>query len=132
MPDYIEGFSGFAVPDTDAAARFYREVLGLVVKDQGGMLFLALPGGATVLVYPSPDHAPAAFTVLNLVVADLPKAIDDLVERGAELVRYDGFRHDERGIVHGNGHGPDIAWTTDPAGNVIGIMERTQEPEGAA
>jgi predicted enzyme related to lactoylglutathione lyase len=131
MPDYIEGFSGFAVPDIDAAATFYREVLGLVVKEDGGMLFLALPGGAGVLVYPRADHVPAAFTILNLAVPDLPKAVDDIVANGAEMVRYDGFRHDERGIVTG-GHGPDIAWTTDPAGNVIALMERAQAPEGAA
>ncbi len=132
MPDYIEGFSGFAVPDVDAAAAFYRDVLGLVVKEEHGMLFLALPGGAGVLVYPRPDHEPAAFTVLNLVVPDLPAAVDLLASKGAEFVRYDGFRHDERGIVRGGGQGPDIAWTTDPAGNVIAVMERVQEPEGAA
>ncbi|WP_144719069.1 VOC family protein [Agrococcus jejuensis] len=132
MPDYIEGFSGFAVPDIDAAATFYRDVLGLVVKEERGMLTLALPGGGHVLAYPKPDHAPAAFTILNLVVPDLPAAIDDLVGRGAEFLRYDGFHHDERGIVHGGGRGPDIAWTTDPAGNVIAVMEGSQEPEGAA
>ena len=132
MPDYIEGFSGFAVPDTDAAATFYRDVLGLVVKEAHGMLSIQLPGGGHVLAYPKPDHEPAVFTILNLVVPDLPAAIDDLVERGAEMLRYDGFRHDERGIVHGGGRGPDIAWTTDPAGNVIGVMEGAEEPEGAA
>ena len=132
MPDYIEGFSGFAVPDTALAATFYRDVLGLVVKEQSGMLTIALPGGGYVLAYPKGDHEPAAFTILNLVVPDLPAAIDDLVAKGAEMLRYDGFRHDERGIVHGGGRGPDIAWTTDPAGNVIGVMEGSQEPEGAA
>lgn len=132
MPDYIEGFSGFAVPDTAAAARFYRDVLGLVVHDDHGMLTIALPGGGHVLAYPKPDHAPARFTILNLVVPDLPAAIDDLVGRGAEFLRYDGFRHDERGIVRGGGRGPDIAWTADPAGNVIAVMEGSQEPAGAA
>ncbi|GAA2172047.1 hypothetical protein GCM10009846_08440 [Agrococcus versicolor] len=131
MPDYIEGFSGFAVPDIDAAATFYREVLGLVVKEDAGMLFLELPGGAGVLVYPRPGTTPAAFTILNLAVPDLAKAVDDIVSRGAEMVRYDGFRHDERGIVRG-GHGPDIAWTTDPAGTVIALMERPEPVEGAA
>ena len=132
MPDYIEGFSGFAVPDTATAATFYRDVLGLVVQEDHGMLTIVLPGGGHVLAYPKPDHRPAVFTILNLVVPDLPAAIDDIVAKGAEMLRYDGFRHDERGIVHGGGHGPDIAWTTDPAGNVIGVMERSQEPEGAA
>jgi len=132
MPDTIEGFGGFAVPDAAAAATFYREVLGLVVTETNGMLWIDLPGGARVLAYPKGDHEPAAFTILNLVVPDLPAAIDDLVARGARFERYDGFGQDERGIQHGRGRGPDIAWTTDPGGNVIAVMERTQDPEGAA
>ena len=132
MPDTIEGFSGFAVPDADAAATFYREVLGLVVTEDHGMLWIDLPGGARVLAYPKPDHEPAGFTVLNLVVPDLPAAVDELVAKGAAFVRYDGFGQDERGIQHGRGHGPDIAWTTDPGGNVIAVMERIPDPEGAA
>lgn len=132
MPHYIEGFSGFAVPDAAAAATFYRDVLGLAVTQEHGMLTIALPGGATVLAYPKADHEPAAFTILNLVVPDLPAAVDELVDRGVAFLRYDGFHHDERGIVHGGGRGPDIAWTTDPAGNVIAVMAGPLEPEGAA
>ena len=41
--------------------------------------------------------------------------------------RYDGFEHDERGIVHGNGVGPDIAWFTDPSGNVIALAQRGEQ-----
>ena len=30
---------------------------------------------------------------------------------------------DEKGIVHGSpGQGPDIAWFTDPAGNVLAVL----------
>jgi catechol 2,3-dioxygenase-like lactoylglutathione lyase family enzyme len=123
MPDYSEGFSGFGVPDIAAATAFYGEVLGLDVRDDGGMLSIALPGGARVLAYPKPDHVPATYTMLNLVVPDLPAAVDALAANGAEFVRYDGFPQDDRGIMAGNGHGPDIAWTKDPAGNVIAVLQ---------
>ncbi|GEK78972.1 VOC family protein [Agrococcus baldri] len=123
MVDYTEGFSGFAVPDIAAAKAFYTDVLGLEVRDEQGMLGIVLPGGARVMVYPKPDHAPAVFTVLNLGVADLEAAVDELSGRGATWLRYDGFEQDERGIVAGGEMGPPIAWTSDPAGTVIAVMQ---------
>ncbi|PXA68727.1 VOC family protein [Cryobacterium arcticum] len=120
--EYLNGFSGFAVPDIDAARTFYGEVLGLEVSDGGmGLLRMVLPGGAEVIVYPKPDHAPAGFTVLNLVVADIEQAVDVLAERGVEFLRYDGFEQDQRGIATGGG--PRIAWFTDPAGNILSVLQ---------
>jgi hypothetical protein len=36
------------------------------------------------------------------------------------MERYEGFEQDEKGIMRGNG--PDIAWFTDPAGNVLAVL----------
>ncbi|MCH1882553.1 VOC family protein [Agrococcus sp. ARC_14] len=127
MVDYAQGFSGFAVPDVAAAKAFYDEVLGLEVAEEHGMLQLTLPGGATVLAYPKDDHEPAVFTILNLGVADLPAAVDELSGRGATWLRYEDFEQDARGIVTGGDMGPDIAWTSDPAGNVIAVMQLDRE-----
>jgi hypothetical protein len=43
------------------------------------------------------------------------------------LERYDGAPQDDKGIVRGrsNGMGPDIAWFTDPAGNVLSVVQAT-------
>lgn len=121
--DYTQGFSGFAVPDVAAAKTFYTDVLGLAAVEQDGMLQLTMPGGATVLVYPTEDHVPAVFTVLHLGVDDLGAAVDELTARGATWERYEGFDQDERGIAAGDDRGPDIAWTTDPAGNIVSVMQ---------
>lgn len=119
--DYLHGFSGFAVPDIEAARGFYRDVLGLEVTDGGmGLLRVILPGGADVIVYPKPDHEPAGFTILNLAVADIDQAVDVLAERGVEFLRYDGFEQDGRGIAIGD---PRIAWFTDPAGNILSVLQ---------
>lgn len=121
--EYLRGFSGFAVPDIEAAREFYRDVLGLEVTDGGmGLLRLILPGGADVIVYPKPDHVPATFTILNLVVPDINQSVDVLAERGVEFLRYDfdGFEQDERGIANGD---PRIAWFTDPAGNIFSVLQ---------
>ena len=120
---YKHGFSGFAVPDIEAAGTFYRDVLGLDIGDGGmGTLRLTLPGGADVFVYPKEDHAPAVFTILNLEVDIINQTVDVLAERGVEFLRYDGFDQDARGIASGGG-GPRIAWFTDPAGNILSVLQ---------
>ena len=120
---YRNGFSGFAVPDIDAAGTFYREVLGLDIGDGGmGSLRLTLPGGTDVFVYPKEDHEPAVFTILNLEVDDIDQTVDVLAERGVEFLRYDGFQQDERGIASGD-EGPRIAWFADPAGNILSVLQ---------
>lgn len=120
MVQYTDAFSGFAVPDLEAARSFYRDVLGLEVGEEMGQLSLTLPGGAKVFVYQKDDHAPAVFTILNLLVGDVGDAVDELAGKGVRFERYDGFDQDERGIA--SGLGPDIAWCTDPAGNIIAVI----------
>ena len=90
-----------------------------------GFLDLRLPRGGSVLVYAKPNHTPASFTILNFPVADVDAAVEELNERGVQTKIYgdDEFPSDSRGIVRGNGQGPDIAWFRDPAGNVLAVMQ---------
>lgn len=60
-----KAFSGFSVDNIAEAKRFYGGTLGLKVSETLGLLKLHLAGGATVLIYPKPNHTPATFTVLN-------------------------------------------------------------------
>jgi catechol 2,3-dioxygenase-like lactoylglutathione lyase family enzyme len=117
-----EAFSGFAVNDLGAAKRFYRDTLGLRVSEEHGLLTLHIAGGRDILVYSKADHAPASFTILNFPVDDIDGAVDELSQRGVRFERYDGFEHDERGIERGPG-GPPIAWFTDPAGNILSVLQ---------
>ncbi len=120
-----KAFSGFAVDDVDAAKDFYGNTLGIKVNDgEMGILELDLAGRETpVIVYPKPDHEPAAFTILNFPVDDIEAAIAELRSRGVEFERYEGtdVETDENGIFRGGG--PLIAWFTDPAGNVLAVIE---------
>ncbi|NKY28885.1 VOC family protein [Nocardia gamkensis] len=115
-------FSGFSVDDIEAAKRFYAETLGIRVTEENGMLQLHLGGGGTVLVYPKPDHAPATFTVLNFPVPDVEAAVDELTRRDVRFERYEFAEQDEKGIHRGGG--PLIAWFTDPAGNVLSVLQQ--------
>jgi catechol 2,3-dioxygenase-like lactoylglutathione lyase family enzyme len=115
-------FSGFAVSDTAAARAFYADTLGLEVTEEYGLLTLHLNGGERpTLIYPKPDHAPAAYTILNFKVDDIEAAVDALAARGVAFERYDGMEQDERGIMRGGG--PLIAWFTDPAGNILAVLQ---------
>jgi catechol 2,3-dioxygenase-like lactoylglutathione lyase family enzyme len=119
-----KAFSGFSVDDFEAARTFYGDTLGLdvtVYDESMGLLALDLTGGGTVMIYAKETHQPSTYTVLNFPVADVEKAVDDLAAKGVSFERYDGFDQDERGISRGPG--PLIAWFTDPAGNVLSVLE---------
>jgi catechol 2,3-dioxygenase-like lactoylglutathione lyase family enzyme len=120
MFEHTRAFSGFSVDDIPKARRFYGETLGLRVSEANGMLWLHIEGGRDTLVYPKPNHEPAAFTVLNFPVEDVEGAVDALVARGVVFEHYEGL--DERGI---NRHGgPLIAWFRDPAGNILSVLQQ--------
>ena len=116
-----EAFSGFAVDDMDKARAFYGETLGIETSIENGLMTLHLAGDRPTLVYPKPDHTPAAYTILNFRVDDIEQAVDRLTARGVTLERYDGFEQDEHGIFRGGG--PFIGWFKDPAGNVLAVLQ---------
>jgi catechol 2,3-dioxygenase-like lactoylglutathione lyase family enzyme len=117
-------FSGFSVDDVPAARAFYADTLGLEVTEENGMLTLHLAGDRPVIVYPKPDHQPATFTILNFPVSDVEAAVDGLTARGVVFERYEGteIETDAKGVFRGGG--PLIAWFTDPAGNVLSVIEQ--------
>jgi predicted enzyme related to lactoylglutathione lyase len=116
-------FGSFSVNDIGAARSFYADSLKLqvAVVGDGGPLFLQGPGGEATLVYAKPDHQPAQFTVLNLSVADIDAAADELAEHGVELQQYTDIPTDDRGIYRGQDH--STAWFSDPAGNVLSLVQ---------
>lgn len=121
-----KAFSSFSVKNLDEAKRFYDQMLGLPVSESDEGLILQTKGGIEVFIYPKPDHTPATFTVLNFVVDDVDRAVDELTELGIRFQIYDKgeLKTDDRGVFQGK---PKIAWFKDPAGNFLSILENNSK-----
>jgi len=116
--------SSFSVNDLQKAKEFYGGKLGLEISEgMMGILTLHISGGE-IIVYPKPNHEPATFTILNFQVPDIEKAVDELIALGITFEQYDEpMKTNEKGILYGNGQGPDIAWFKDPAGNILSVLK---------
>ncbi len=125
MFTYTKAFSGFSVDDLQKAKKFYTEILGLTVTDNPmGIIELQIDGNSDVMVYPKPNHVPATFTILNFVVDDINRAVDELTKKGVTFEQYEGqIKTNEKGINQ-NPNGPSIAWFKDPAGNILSVIEQ--------
>jgi len=121
-----KAFSGFSVDDIAKAKAFYSETLGVQAEEANGALMLHLGTGALVYVYAKDSHVPATYTMLNFPVDNIDQAVDVLTSKGVTFERYEGLT-DERGVARGlaNNQGPDIAWFTDPAGNILSILQES-------
>lgn len=134
MPDFTAAFSGFAVDDLAKAREFYSTTLGLDVSDRSlgagdaagpdvpTGLELHLPGGADVLIYPRPGHDPAAYTILNFLMPDIDRAVEELTGRGVRFEQYEMPKTDPKGI-HRDPRVRPVAWFRDPAGNILSVIQ---------
>ncbi len=96
--------------------KFSTEEEGLAIKI----------GGSDIFLYPKDDHKAATFTVLNFPVQNIDEAVEELKGRGIRFEEFQGeMKTDEKGIYRGKerGHGPNIAWFKDPAGNFLSVLE---------
>ena len=118
-------FSGFSTNDIAAARQFYGETLGLELKEDEGMLSLRFANGGRGLIFPKDDHQPATYTALNFPVPDIDAAVDALTAAGVSFEHYPDSGQDERGVMRQ--WGPPIAWFKDPAGNILSVIEMTDE-----
>ncbi|ASZ14933.1 VOC family protein [Chitinophaga pendula] len=125
MFTFNHAFSSFSVDNLAKAKEFYEQTLGMQVSQEPEMPVLHIKGDHEIIIYEKGDHQPASFTVLNLSVESVSQAVDQLTAAGVHFLQYDGpIKTDERGIFRDTKGGPPaIAWFTDPAGNIISVLE---------
>ncbi len=121
---FVGSMSSFSVPDVEKAREFYGGTLGFETSvNEMGILEITLPGGGRAVAYPKPDHQPATFTVLNLLVEDIDASVDELTRAGVGMEHYDTepIKTDAKGIAR-DGDGA-ICWFKDPAGNILSLIQ---------
>ncbi|WP_420113441.1 VOC family protein [Pseudactinotalea sp.] len=117
--------ASIGVTDIKRSASFYEDVLRLVPASigpsagiEGGARFYACGEGTMLNVFETPTAGSTHSTVATWYVDDLDAIVAELTAAGAELVRYEGFGQDVRGIGPRAGGGR-IAWVEDPDGNTL-------------
>jgi catechol 2,3-dioxygenase-like lactoylglutathione lyase family enzyme len=119
--------ASIAVSDIGRAVAFYEGKLGLEALrsepsasiPDGGRVYGS--GGVPALnVFESPTAGKSEATMAVWYVDDLDRIVDELADAGVELVQYDEFGQDERGIAPRAGGGR-IVWIQDPDGNTFAI-----------
>lgn len=102
---------------------FYRNVLGLTLTEIGEFADVFELSGATLRIVPIPDHVPSPHTVLGWEVADIEATARDLIAKGVEMQRYEGFDQDDLGIWSAPDRTAKVAWFLDPEGNNLSISQ---------
>ncbi|MCE7064796.1 VOC family protein [Dyadobacter sp. CY326] len=119
-----KAFSGFSVDNLQKAKAFYGDILQIDLSEieEMSILQLHIAGSNDVIVYEKPDHTPATFTILNFPVDDVEKTVKELKALGVKFESYDlpDLKTDEDDIMRGD---PTVAWFTDPAGNILSVMQ---------
>ena len=117
-------FSGFSVSNLQEARTFYSQTLGLEVEEsEMSTLSVKLPGGFSIMLYEKPNHEPATYTALNFLVENIEETVRELKAAGVKFESYDlpDMKTDDDDIFRGGG--PTIAWFSDPAGNILSVIE---------
>jgi len=118
-------FPSFATNDLQKAREFYGTTLGIHFEEHtSGMITLKLKGAGDLNIYLKEHHEPATFTVLNFVVDDIAKTMEELAQKGITFEHYDGDEDiftDEKGIAEAGG--VKVCWFKDPAGNLLQLLQ---------
>ena len=113
-----------ATTDLARAKDFYLTRLGLALVDEDAYACVLDANGTVLRVTLVQELTPPPHTVLGWTVPDIVEMVEDLVDRGVTLDRFDVLGQDEAGIWDAPG-GARVAWFRDPDGNRLSV---TQSP----
>jgi predicted enzyme related to lactoylglutathione lyase len=135
MFESITTFASFSVDDLEKAKKFYGTTLGFPIEEHlPGMMTLKTKGAGNVNVFLKKQHVPATFTVLNFVVHDIARTMEELSRQAITFERYDGEEDiftDERGVAEAEG--VKASWFKDPAGNLLQLLQMPEvQPDSRA
>jgi predicted enzyme related to lactoylglutathione lyase len=111
-----------ATTDSNRAAEFYGNVLGLPMRsdDQFAIVFDA--AGVELRIQKVERFTPLPFTSLGWQVDDVNEVVRNLVAKGVTPERYTWMDQDANGIWLAPS-GTRIAWFKDPDGNLLSVAQ---------
>jgi catechol 2,3-dioxygenase-like lactoylglutathione lyase family enzyme len=118
--DDLIAFLASTLPDR--ASKFYREALGLPLIEETPYALVFDANGTTLRIQKVQTLSPARHTVLGWRVGDVRETVRVLLKQGVSFERYPGLLQDEDGIWT-TPDGNQIAWFTDPDGNILSLTE---------
>lgn len=114
---------GFApITDGERAKAFYEGVLGLTFVADDGFAMVFRSGTNMVRLAKMPEMKPAQFTVMGWETETIVDDVQALTAKGVEFLRYGFMEQDALGIWAAPG-GDQVAWFTDPDGNVLSLSQ---------
>jgi len=118
-------FASFSTGDLQEAKEFYGTTLGIPIEEHmPGMMTLKTKGAGDVNIFLKKHHVPATFTVLNFVVDNIAKIMEELSQKGITFEHYNGEEDiftDEKGVAEFGG--VKVSWFKDPAGNLLQLLQ---------
>jgi catechol 2,3-dioxygenase-like lactoylglutathione lyase family enzyme len=110
--------------DRTRSKPFYAGALGLpILAEDDFAVTFGLAGGASLRLTDLPGHEAQGHTVLGWSVPDIRESVDELKTKGITFKLYEGFGQDAQGIWTAPGGGAQVAWFTDPDGNVLSLTQ---------
>ena len=111
-----------ATRDGARARAFYETTLGFQVLTDDAFALALDAGGTIVRIQKVAAFDPHPFTALGWAVADIGRAVEQLVVAGVVFARFAGLDQDDRGIWR-SPSGARVAWFKDPDGNTLSLTQ---------
>ncbi len=112
-----------ACADLGAEVRYYRDTLGFDVDEMNGTAIVHCGKNSDISIYERPTPPQCDTTAVTFVVDDLEAVMADLRGRGVRFQDYDlPYLHTVNGMATYS-DGTKGAWTVDPAGNTLALIQ---------
>jgi catechol 2,3-dioxygenase-like lactoylglutathione lyase family enzyme len=112
------------IVDKDKALAFYRDQLGLrFVDDQSPFALVFDLNGTVLRATFAGDFEPQKFTILGWHAEDIAATVSELTAAGVAFNRYPGMNDQHPLAIWTAPGGTQVAWFTDPFGNVLSLQQ---------
>lgn len=111
-----------ATCDPAASEVFYRDVLGLILRETSPFALVFADGDTMLRIQIVDAFDVATHTVHGWQVDDIEREIAELVAKGVVFLTFEHLGQRASG-VWATPNGDQIAWFNDPSGNVLSLTQ---------